>query len=187
MHSCWLVLLLLSTGAQAEPIQLGSVELRLGMSKSEAKAKIVSAYPEYAKFPEEFWDSVPVIVVDRLGGPGDTKTVGYVTFTNGRLVRVDKTWTPTDQSAESFVRNLLTLVSAINEAGETIASVTAQHRGTPEATFDNVVISFVAKQQARRTVYLTIERGTFRTDTSTVPIRGTTIAEVFEYRPTTKK
>ncbi len=76
-------------------IQLGGIELTLGMLQEEALQKLSSVYDLNYRDPSAGW------FVQRRGGP-PFEIVGIVGFTNNRLTFANALWGPNNQTAQDL-------------------------------------------------------------------------------------
>ena len=93
-----------SAGDPEDRIQLGDVELVLGMAEEEARARLDASYTLKAT-SQGGWS------VEPLGNPASN--LGTVHFTDGRLDYVGKAWRPETQTATALAA---TFHTAVNEA-----------------------------------------------------------------------
>ena len=132
--------------AESELISFGGVELRLGTSKKEVQERFPS---------EEYicdWEKDSVLVVTR------ERFLGILTFSDGRLVQVSKTWhTTSGAEAIKLVGALHDLLAAMTESEHGLqATVVARTRSEPghKQQFVDVVFG------THRSVRLSIQEGT---------------------------
>jgi hypothetical protein len=102
-------------------IEIGSVKLRLGMSKSEVAEKLVGA--SITKLDEDNWV---------IGGVSPS-----MQFTNGHLSFADRTWSATN---DDIAESLFGVVSSFNSEGYSSCKVTANTNTSPNITHQNVWI-----------------------------------------------
>ncbi len=87
-------------------IQLGGIELTLGMLQEEALQKLSSVYDLNYRDPSAGW------FVQRRGGP-PFEIVGIVGFTNNRLTFANALWGPNNQTAQDLATTLSDAVRSV--------------------------------------------------------------------------
>ena len=87
-------------------IQLGGIELTLGMPQEEALQKLASVYDLNYRNPRAGW------LVQRRGGP-PFDVVGSVGFTDNRLTFANAVWGPNNQTAQDLATALSDAVRAV--------------------------------------------------------------------------
>lgn len=134
---------------QGEGVSFGVADLQLGMKKAEAKAEVCAHYPDACR-PEVtplVWDGEYAMVFDLVS----KRSIGDLRFSDGKLVGISKSWTPTEHSATALAKALFSLVLDANQKGQAFATITARTFRTPEMTGDFVLISFGSRSISIRT------------------------------------
>lgn len=135
-----LFLAVLAACGQTETILFGAVDLRLGMPKAQAKARVCERYTSFcAEQLAWLWEGDFLMVGDRES----KHLIGDLQFANGKLVGVSKDWTPREGTDEmTFVKAFYSLVSDLNQQGKRFATVDARIVRTQDITTEIVELSF---------------------------------------------
>lgn len=127
--------------AEPETVTLGRIDLRLGMSKAEVKARVCAAQPPLCRTPEAvaFWDNDLFMLPDL----DSKRMLGNLHFSHGVLVGISKSWaSERDQTALAYLRILADLIAEHNRQGYTVATVTSRSVRQPGIGGEVVTVSF---------------------------------------------
>lgn len=117
----------------SEGIMLGPVTLKVGMARQQVIALFGPGY--------KLSGEGNLIVSTNPGANGDRKLLGTVSFDNGKLVQVSKSWVNDQQSVESFWRGLYGCVFQFAQSEPVRAIISTSTTIHPGFTYNEIGVS----------------------------------------------
>ncbi len=120
-------------------IAFGDIEVRLGMTKSEVIKRLEDRYKM------RYQDTDSWLVMSKHDSPHEV--IGNMGFRNDRLISIVKNWGSTqDDSSYKLAGKLFSVLSALNQEGNTIAKVKTHTQKEPNLAIYSVVMYFANRE-----------------------------------------
>lgn len=130
----------------AESIDVGGIELRLGMSKAEVLSRIADK-----GYASGTGDGVNLPILEGHGKGQASSLLGLVSFENNRLTFINRVWTPDNDNGPAIARGLYGVFSDAQRQGRTVCTMSTDSRQSPSADIKEV--SFTCGQ-SRKVIFL---------------------------------
>ena len=129
-------------------IAFGEIEMHLGLTKSEVIKRLENSYKT------KYQDTDSWLVMSKHGPPYEI--VGNMGFRNDKLISIIRNWGSFQgDNSYKLAGNLFSVLSALNQEGNTIAEVKTHSQQEPNLTIYSIVMHF-----ANREVNIVVRSGT---------------------------